>query len=142
MKLSYRNYVFDLYGTLVDIQTDEDDPVLWQQLSALFRARGLRCSPAALRRKWLRACRQAARTREQQLRDSGIPGPAEPDLLPVWQSIFFRQNVRFSDSELLAFSWLFRRLSTRRLSLYGGAEELIASLRRKGCQSSISRRSR
>jgi len=31
----YENYVFDLYGTLVDIHTDENSEGLWEKL-ALF----------------------------------------------------------------------------------------------------------
>ena len=29
---AYKNYIFDFYGTLVDILTDEKDPVLWDKL--------------------------------------------------------------------------------------------------------------
>ncbi len=28
---AYKNYIFDFYGTLVDILTDEKDPVLWDK---------------------------------------------------------------------------------------------------------------
>ena len=27
--MKYKNYIFDLYGTLVDIRTDEDRPEVW-----------------------------------------------------------------------------------------------------------------
>ena len=32
----YDNYVFDLYGTLVDIHTQEDDYVLWEKLALFY----------------------------------------------------------------------------------------------------------
>ena len=32
----YSNYVFDLYGTLVDIHTEENDPALWQKLALFY----------------------------------------------------------------------------------------------------------
>ena len=35
LPVQYDNYVFDLYGTLVDIHTEEDFPKLWEKL-ALF----------------------------------------------------------------------------------------------------------
>ena len=28
-KYAFKNYIFDFYGTLVDIETDEESPVLW-----------------------------------------------------------------------------------------------------------------
>ena len=32
LPVQYDNYVFDLYGTLVDIHTEEDFPNLWEKL--------------------------------------------------------------------------------------------------------------
>lgn len=29
----YQNFVFDLYGTLVDIRTDEEQPSFWRSCS-------------------------------------------------------------------------------------------------------------
>ena len=45
LPVQYDNYVFDLYGTLVDIHTEEDFPKLWESLALPFerrRARTLR----------------------------------------------------------------------------------------------------
>lgn len=36
----YKNYIFDFYGTLVDILTDEKDPALWDKLAQLYQAYG------------------------------------------------------------------------------------------------------
>ena len=32
-KKMYKNYIFDLYGTLVDIRTDEGKNSLWKKMS-------------------------------------------------------------------------------------------------------------
>ncbi len=32
----YRNCIFDLYGTLVDIHTDEVKPELWEKLALFY----------------------------------------------------------------------------------------------------------
>ena len=32
----YKNYIFDFYGTLVDILTDEKDPALWDKFCLLY----------------------------------------------------------------------------------------------------------
>lgn len=36
----YKNYIFDFYGTLVDILTDEKDPALWDKLAQLTKLMG------------------------------------------------------------------------------------------------------
>ncbi|MFR2512747.1 MAG: hypothetical protein ACLS9K_13090, partial [Lachnospira eligens] len=33
---NYKNYVFDLYGTLVDIHTDEEQELLWEKLALFY----------------------------------------------------------------------------------------------------------
>ena len=38
--LQYKNYIFDFYGTLVDIWTEEDDEKIWEQMAALYAAYG------------------------------------------------------------------------------------------------------
>ena len=32
----FKNYIFDLYGTLVDINTNEDSLILWEKLSLFY----------------------------------------------------------------------------------------------------------
>lgn len=36
----YRNYVFDFYGTLADIRTDEENLQLWEKMSEIYAALG------------------------------------------------------------------------------------------------------
>ena len=45
----YKNYIFDFYGTLVDIWTDEDDEKLWKRMAALYAAYGADYSAAELK---------------------------------------------------------------------------------------------
>ena len=50
----YRNYVFDFYGTLADIRTDEDNPRLWEKMSEIYCAMGAEYSPYQLQRAFRR----------------------------------------------------------------------------------------
>lgn len=34
--MKYENYIFDLYGTLVDIHTDEEKTELWEKLAQFY----------------------------------------------------------------------------------------------------------
>lgn len=36
----YRNYIFDLYGTLVDIHTDEEKEALWEEMADAYKKAG------------------------------------------------------------------------------------------------------
>ena len=45
----YVNYIFDLYGTLVDVRTDENKPALWHFMADWYAVHGCRLSPDALR---------------------------------------------------------------------------------------------
>ena len=36
LPMDYDNYVFDLYGTLVDINTDENKEELWKKLAMFY----------------------------------------------------------------------------------------------------------
>lgn len=46
----YKNYIFDFYGTLVDILTDEKDPMLWDKLAQLYQAYGAYYKGKALKK--------------------------------------------------------------------------------------------
>ena len=47
--MRYRHCIFDLYGTLVDIRTDERSPRLWARMAELYRRNGAACRPEELR---------------------------------------------------------------------------------------------
>ena len=37
MNRKYDNYIFDLYGTLIDVHTEEHEPKLWEQMSGYLK---------------------------------------------------------------------------------------------------------
>lgn len=48
----YKNYIFDLYGTLVDIHTDENAPALWEKMCLFYGYYGANYSPEELHSAW------------------------------------------------------------------------------------------
>ncbi len=131
-KKTYRNYVFDLYGTLADIQTDEHDPALWRAFSACAEKLGIREAPEALRDMCFSACRVLEAEKEKELAARGVPGPGEIDFLAVWEIVGRRHGVALTADEKIELSHLFRSLSTRRLRLFPQAKEILDALRRQG----------
>ena len=50
----YDDYIFDLYGTLVDIHTDEDAPTLWAAMAVYYGQRGAEWQAAELQAAYRR----------------------------------------------------------------------------------------
>ena len=36
VKMKYETYIFDLYGTLVDIHTEEEEKIVWEKLALFY----------------------------------------------------------------------------------------------------------
>ncbi len=129
--LGYRAFLFDLYGTLADIHTDENQPSLWKQMAGFALSRGADWEAASLRRAYL----AAAREEEARLarRDRDLPGALpEIDLARVFARLYRDKGLE-PGPELIAETALrFRRASTTHLRLYAGARELLSALRRQG----------
>ena len=124
-------FLFDLYGTLVDIHTDENQSSLWQQMAGFAVSRGAAWEAEALRRAYGAAVREEeARLR---LRDRDLPeARPEIDLARVLARLYAEKGVP-ADGRLIAeTARRFRAASTTHLRLYAGAKELLAALRQRG----------
>lgn len=122
----YDACLFDLYGTLVDIHTDESRPAPWRVLADFAGSADAFRSLPALRAEYSRLCRE----REEKLRERF--SQPEIDLIPVFSELFSRRLPRPGEEELRALAWRFRCASTSHLRLYAGAKELLAALRAAG----------
>lgn len=125
----YKNYLFDLYGTLVDIHTEEDDPALWQHMAGRLEAKGAVWEPEELRRFY----RQEVLRLEQEAQAAlGKGSWPEIDLEPVFRRMLARSGAEAEQSEVAALAWEFRQQSIRKLGLFDGARELLERLRKAG----------
>ena len=52
----YKNYVFDLYGTLVDINTNERKMSLWTKMTELYSFYGAKYTPKEMKKEFERIC--------------------------------------------------------------------------------------
>ncbi len=126
----YRDYVFDLYGTLIDIHTDETGEAFWRCMTDIYGAAGASYEPEELRRSYLRLCEAET---EAVARDNGSPYP-EPDLGKVFAALYSEK----CSGALPAEAWIeqtaleFRRASRNRLRLYDGTRETLETLRGRG----------
>lgn len=111
------NFVFDLYGTLVDVWTDESRPELWEGIALLLGDGEERASD--VRAEYLSLCKEAKRGESHEI-----------NLLSVFEKMLERRSVSTSVAQPLASE--FRRLSMVRLKRFDGVREMLLDLKAAG----------
>lgn len=117
-------YLFDLYGTLADIHTDEEKPALWKELAAYYAERGADWEAGLLKNAY-----QAESEKLFRASDAAFP---EIDLGQVFRNLYRMKGIFPDEKTIAETAWFFRKSSTTHLRLYAGARELLTSLRGKG----------
>ena len=125
--MKYTDLIFDLYGTLVDIHTDEND-LVWEKTALYFGFYGAHYTGAELR-----AAFQAA-MREKEAK-AGQSYECFPDIPfePVMADLFRAKGIEENADALgVNAAQLFRISSIEYIRLYPGVTEALALLRQKG----------
>ncbi len=149
----YETYIFDLYGTLIDIHTDEENPALWEKMADYLKENfAAEYTPKALRQRYLEICAEE----EQNLaKESGAEFP-EIKIEKVWVRLVLegrrngqcrkhsdndmaieRQGYEKADSmetsdEIRALCIFFREASRDKLVVYEGVTETLDKLKKMG----------
>ena len=122
--MAFANYVFDLYGTLVDIRTDETGAAFWRRTAEFFAMHEAVYSPGELRGAYLRLCC------EEQCKS---PDPLyEIELKKVFSALFREKGVRPTAGLVASAAETFRLLSTKKLKLYPWVKDTLARIRARG----------
>lgn len=129
--MKYQNYIFDLYGTLVDIHTDEDAPNLWEAMADCYTRQGAAYRPRKLRAAYRRLVREMEAA--APLRRDAHEAHPEIQIELVFQRLFQEKGVRAEPEQAVQAGRRFRALSMEYIRLYDGAKELLGALRAQGC---------
>ena len=127
----YSAYIFDLYGTLVDIHTDENQPSLWKQMAGFYAARGAQYAPRELQQKYndyVREAEEALLRRDREPENVWV----EIEVGRVFARLYEEKGIRTDGERIAQTALQFRRASLTHLRLYAGAKELLSSLRQRG----------
>lgn len=124
----YRNYIFDLYGTLADIRTNEEKPYLWRKMSEIYTACGAPYTSAELKRE----LRLLEREETKRLNADMSEDWAEPDFTEIFAALYRRRGVMCTSEQAKLTAITFRALSRKYIRLYDGAADLLSALRREG----------
>ena len=111
------NFVFDLYGTLINIWTDEERPELWEGVALLLGDGEERAEQ--VREEYLCLCRAAKKNESQEI-----------DLLLVFEKMLENRGVDTSVAPSLASE--FRRLSMVRLERFYGVKTMLRDIKKHG----------
>ena len=127
--MKYTDLIFDLYGTLVDIHTEEDDTV-WEKTAIFFGFYGAHYTGPELKA----AFKSRLAAREAKAGQSYECFPDIPFEL-VMEELFRNRGVTEHTDKLgIQAAQLFRILSIDYVKLYPHVLEALAMLRQQGCR--------
>ena len=119
-----KGILFDLYGTLIDILTDEVDPWVYSTLSRYLSYRDIKIAPKELKKIYFEDI-------QSQLKQSNETYP-EVDVCKIFSNMMHRYgNKTYSKSAIVDTAVLFRSLTMRRFEVFQGVYEVLSSLLEK-----------
>ncbi|MBR1482446.1 MAG: HAD family hydrolase [Ruminococcus sp.] len=125
----YQNYIFDLYGTLIDIHTDEWSAQLWKKLQILYAYQGAPYTWQEIKREYGRLVeKEKAAVRRRHPAFEVIDIKIEK----VFRALFTQKGVKVSKSRVDFIAEAFRCYSTKYIRLYDGVLDLLDTLKAKG----------
>lgn len=137
-KRRYETYIFDLYGTLVDIHTEEEAEEVWEKLALFYGYYDALYEPKELQQAFrsLIAGREAEMRKEMQS-PQGREADAheafpEVEIEQIFLELFQRKGVEADLTLAVHAGQFFRILTTEYIRLYDGAKELLAALKEAG----------
>lgn len=131
--LPYENYIFDLYGTLVDIHTDEDNPAAWATLARFYSYYEAIYTPEELQEAYRRLTEERTAGCRGLRRDSHEAFP-EIEIEEVFLALFTQKGADADLTLAVHAGQFFRAMTTEYLRLYDGTLEMLQMLRRKGAR--------
>ena len=134
--VDYRNFIFDLYGTLIDIHTDEHKPSLWRKMAHLFSVYGAEYSLQEMKEAYF----WMAQEEERKLSLATGFHYSEIRLENVFRSMLLDKVPAGLPQGIDERAWLhvilntFRSYSRERFSVFPGTSGKLEELKQKGCR--------
>ena len=133
--MKYQNYIFDLYGTLVDIHTDESKASVWKKIAVYFSAQGAAYTGKELKEQYIALIRTEEKKLQKKLRkkypDITVK-EVEINLDRVFASLYKEKGIK-ANQQLIKDSMIaFRAITMEKLRLFPGTEELLGGLKNAG----------
>lgn len=127
----YDTCIFDLYGTLVDIRTDEKKKELWERLALFYAFYGADYAAQELHCAYDRLTDLMSAGREG-IRKDGHEAYPEIRIEDVFLALFKEKGVNADEVLVRHAGQFFRILSINHLKLYDGTEDMLSALKNSG----------
>ena len=125
----FKNYIFDLYGTLIDIRTDEDSEELWNKMVMIYGYRNCDYSVFEIRRLYKELC---SKEKNKVRADFPERKHVDIDLTKVFRELYVTKGYTPCDEEVELTARVFRCISTKFIKLYDGVIDFLEALKKKG----------
>lgn len=127
--MHYQNLLFDLYGTLADIHTNESKKELWKQLAVWYKSHGAFYTPWELHKTYQLLV-------QEEKRQAALRHPdytyLDIRLERVFEKLYENKTISVSPELAGETALFFRTMSRTRLSLYPGVRTMLKELRADG----------
>ena len=126
----YQNYIFDLYGTLINIHTNQKWPYFWKKMADYYNCFGTSYSGKSLHAAYEKICGEKDLGLRKKL---GTDWP-EIDIAEVFADLLDgnREGIRDMDQWVTDTARFFRILSRFRCGLYPGTLPALTELKKRG----------
>lgn len=125
----YKNYIFDLYGTLIDINTDEWSSEIWDKMVVMYGYKGAHYTPSELQDEYSRLVELEKKSVLRKNPDTKV---VDIKLEKVFKKLFTQKGARVTKSQVWFIAEAFRCFSTKYIKLYDGVVDLLDTLKAKG----------
>lgn len=125
----YKNYIFDLYGTLIDINTDEWCDDLWKKMAVMYGYKGAHYTFDEQNSEYGRLVeleKKAVKKRHPEYKVIDIK------IEKVFKKLFTQKGVKVTKLQVAFVAEAFRCYSTKYIKLYDGVIDLLDTLKAKG----------
>lgn len=129
----YCNYIFDLYGTLVDISVDEADRKLWEHMSLFYGYYGAQYETEELHQAYLLSVRKKDALLKEEYAAKYVH-ESHPEILydEIFRELYTDRGIVPDSALVLHTAQMFRACSVKYVRLYSHARELLTALRQAG----------
>ncbi|MCH5303877.1 MAG: HAD family hydrolase [Ruminococcus sp.] len=125
----FKNYVFDLYGTLIDINTDEWSMELWEKLATLYRYKKADYTAEEINKKYCEYVEAEKKRVQKRFPEYSV---IDIKIEKVFKKLFTAKKVKATAKEIDFICTAFRCYSTKYIKLYDGVIDLLETLKEKG----------
>lgn len=121
----YKNYIFDLYGTLIDIRTDEWSDEPWEEFAAWLTKNGMPYTGKEVRELYNSEVKRLEKEPTEYKH-------REIDIIPVFETICKKHKPDITADEIWKVGENFRIITTKMIRLYPNSKKVLTELRRAG----------